>query len=112
MLTVSTADQHDAPAIARVVNAAFQVERDYRRGDRTSAVEVTRLMQGGIFLVARQNDRVTGAVYVRVTGQTGYFGMLAVEPSFQRFGIGRALREAAADYCRGRGCSVVTLSTG
>jgi GNAT superfamily N-acetyltransferase len=49
---------------------------------------------------------------VRITGPTGYFGMLGVKPGLQKSGIGRALREHAERFCKERGCTAMTLSTG
>ena len=48
----------------------------------------------------------------RDNGTSGYLGMLAVDPSQQRFGVGRALLVAAENHCRERGCTEMTLSTG
>ena len=69
-------------------------------------------MESSAFLVASDNERVVGAVEVRVKGPVGCFGMLAVDPSLQRSGIGRKLLEAAENYCRDHGCTTMTLSTG
>ncbi len=57
---------------------------------------VQALMVGGnLFFVAERENRIVGAVFVRITGNTGYFGMLAVDPALQGSGIGHALREHA-----------------
>jgi GNAT superfamily N-acetyltransferase len=112
MPQIRRAVESDIAEIAAVVNAAFQVEREFRAGDRTSLAEITRLMQSNMFLVATEDESVVGAVLVRITGPTGYFGMLAVRPGLQRSGTGRALLEAAEDYCRTQGCIEMTLSTG
>jgi ribosomal protein S18 acetylase RimI-like enzyme len=102
----------DAGEIARIINAAFEIEREFRQGDRTSASEIHGLMNRDAFLVAEHGGRLIGAVEVRVRGETGYFGMLAVDASARRAGIGRALVEAAEDHCRRAGCTVMTMSTG
>ena len=39
---IRKATQTDAPSIARVINSAFEVEREFRKGDRTSADERIR----------------------------------------------------------------------
>jgi hypothetical protein len=78
MVTVRRASESDIPELVAVVNAAFQVERDFRLGDRTSPAEIARLMQNSTFFVAVKDERIAGAVLVRVNGATGYFGMLAV----------------------------------
>jgi GNAT superfamily N-acetyltransferase len=69
-------------------------------------------MQRANFFIAEQEGRIVGSVLVRITGQVGYFGMLAVEPGLQRAGLGRALREHVESYCKDRGCTEMTLSTG
>ena len=102
----------EAGEVARLINLAFEVEREFRKGDRTSASEVQRLMESETFLAAEEEGRLIGVVEVRVRGDSGYFGMLAVDPSARRGGLGRALVEAAEDQCRRAGCTVMTMSTG
>lgn len=114
MFTIRVATEQEADQVARIINAAFEVERTFRlRGERTSSEDVRQLMlDGNTFFVAEQDSRVLGSVYVRITGNTGYFGMLAVDPALQRSGIGRALREHAEQFCKQQGCSEMTLTTG
>lgn len=114
MFTVRIAASDEAGQVANIVNAAFEVERPMRNnGDRTSADNVRKLMlDGNTFFVADDAGRIVGAVFVRITGQTGYFGMLSVDPALQRSGIGRALREHAEEFCKKRGCTEITLTTG
>lgn len=114
MFTIRVAVNEEADQVARIINAAFEVERPFRlRGERTSTEDVRRLtLAGNSFFVAEEDSRIVGAVYVRITGHTGYFGMLAVDPSLQRSGIGRALREHAEKFCKQHGCTEMTLTTG
>ena len=112
-MQIRRASAADADGIARIINAAFEIERSFRRGPRTSPAEVLAMMTGDtVFLVAHEDDRLVGAVEVRARGQEGYFGMLAVDSSVRRGGIGRALVETAEAHCRAAGCSVMTMSTG
>jgi predicted N-acetyltransferase YhbS len=114
MFTIRVAVIEEADQVARIINAAFEVERPFRlRGERTSTEDVQRLMlDGNTFFIAEEDHRIVGTVYVRITGHTGYFGMLAVDPTLQRSGIGRALREHAEGLCKQRGCTEMTLTTG
>jgi predicted N-acetyltransferase YhbS len=114
MFTIRVAVPEEASEIARIVNAAFEVERPFRlHGERTSQESVRQLMRDGrTFFVAEQDGRMVGAVFVWITGHTGYFGMLSVDPALQRSGIGRALREHAEEFSRQHGCSEMTLTTG
>ena len=102
----------EAEQIARIINLAFEVEREFRRGERTSATEIRELIERGSILAFEEDGRLIGAVEVRVTGATGYFGMLAVDTAFRKGGVGRALVEAAEEHCRSAGCTVMTMSTG
>ncbi len=110
MIRLATAAEADE--IARIINAAFEIEREFRQGERTSPAEIRKLMNRETFLVVEQMGRLIGVVEVRIEGTIGYFGMLAVDPSARRAGVGRALVEAAENHCRGAGCTIMTLSTG
>lgn len=114
MFTIRVALIEEADEVARIINAAFEVERPFRlRGDRTSTEDVRQLMSSGnTFFLAEENRRIVGTVYVRINGQTGYFGMLSVDPTLQRSGIGRSLREYSEEFCKQRGCTEMTLTTG
>src|SRR4051812_4775161 len=109
---VRLASAADAAAITQIVNEAFEVEREFRAGDRTNTAEVLKLIERDAFLVAEEEGRIDGAVHVRATGTVGYFGMLAVAKSAQGKGLGKTLTHAAEDHCRERGCTVMTMSTG
>jgi len=109
---IRPAKTDDAPEIARIINAAFEVEREFRQGARTSPEEIARLLERDVFLVAEEAGRLVGAVHTSIDGATGYFGMLSVDPALQRGGVGRALLAAAEDHCRKAGCTRMTMSTG
>ena len=113
-LRVARADE--APAVAALVNAAFQVEAFFKRGDRTNPAEIVDLMQRGEFLVLDEpgvaGDAGTGlaaCVYARVTGDRGYFGMLSIDPGFQGRGLGRSMVAAIESRFRAQGCRAVDI---
>ena len=81
---IRRATASDAKDIARIINAAFEIEREFRKGDRTSPSEVISLLEQETFLVAEDEGRLIAAIEVRVEGATGYFGMLAVDASVRR----------------------------
>jgi ribosomal protein S18 acetylase RimI-like enzyme len=109
---IRQADGHDVTEIARIINAAFEVEREFRQGERTSPAEIAKLLEHDVFLVAEEAGRLVGAVHTSIDGAAGYFGMLSVDPALQRGGVGRALLSAAEDHCRKAGCTKMTMSTG
>jgi predicted N-acetyltransferase YhbS len=100
----------DAGAITGLINAAFQVERFFIDGERTSADEVRAYMEKGTFLVAENGGAPIGCVYVEERGERGYVGLLAVAPAQHGKGLGRMLIEAAEDRFRRAGCRAVDIS--
>jgi GNAT superfamily N-acetyltransferase len=93
----------------RLINAAFQVERFFLDRDRIDLNEVRSRLASGRFIVAAEDIALTGCVYVEPLGERAYLGLLSVDPSLQRSGIGKALMNAAEDHCRLAGCAFVDL---
>jgi predicted N-acetyltransferase YhbS len=105
-----TAGPADAGAVTALINAAYQVERFFVDGDRTSEDEVRTHMATGTFLVAEQDGTPIGCVYTEQRGDRGYFGLLAVDPAQHGKGLGRTLVEAAEARFRRAGCRAVDIS--
>jgi predicted N-acetyltransferase YhbS len=103
------ADRGDADAITGLVNAAFEVERCFIDGERTSHNKVLTLLEEGEFVLAQVGDLLAGCVYVRARGGRGYLGLLSVDPARRRSGIGSRLVAAAEDRCRAHGCTFIDL---
>jgi GNAT superfamily N-acetyltransferase len=99
----------DAAVIARIVNLAYEIERAFIDGDRTSEAEVRRHLEHGRFLVLEEDREPVGCVYVEEKGERGYLGMLSVLPDRQGGGRGRMLVEAVERACRCAGCRAVDL---
>jgi len=109
MISTRTANESDADAIARLVNTAFLVEQFFIERDRTNPRAVRSLLQKGNFLLAEDATRLVGCVYFEVREARGYFGMLSIEPSCQRTGLGRRLVDAVEKYFRDAGCKFSDL---
>ena len=105
-----TAEASDAPAIARLVNAAFRSERFFIDADRTDPDKVRTLLEKGKFLMLFEAGALAGCIYIELRGERGYFGLLAVDPNRQRSGIGVRLIAAAEAYCRDAGCRFMDLT--
>jgi ribosomal protein S18 acetylase RimI-like enzyme len=100
----------DAPAIARLINDAYRIaEAFFIRGDRIEIAEMEKLLARGGFLLAENNGRLEGSVYVEDRGDHGYIGLLSVDPTLQRAGLGRALMAAAEQSLIDRGRPRVEL---
>jgi len=95
----------DAQQIVALVNLAFRVESFFVFGDRTNPDQITAMFQTGTFLLGEISGQLVGCVYLELRGDRAYFGLLAVNPSRERQGIGRQLvneaeRRALAAQCR------------
>jgi ribosomal protein S18 acetylase RimI-like enzyme len=100
----------DAEAIARLVNRAFRSEHFFIDEDRTNPDKVREFLQQGTFLLVREDGALAGCVYAELRGERGYFGLLAVDPTKQRSGLGSRLMNAAEQYCREGGCQFMDLT--
>jgi GNAT superfamily N-acetyltransferase len=127
--TVRSATSGDVPALVLLINRAYQVEKFFVVGERTSDAEIRERMArpGAAFLVIdafaadahphRDTDQTSrgaeaalaGAVFVQVKGDRGYLAMLSVDPARQRRGLGRVLMAAAERHCRSGGCRFLDL---
>ena len=103
-LPIRLAAPADAENITALINAAFYLcEGFFVEGPRTNQAEVEQLMSKGAFLLAEAGDKLSGCVYVELRGERSYLGLLSVDPSLQRSGLGSFLMDAAENYCRERG---------
>lgn len=110
-MTIRWATLADAEAIARLVNRAYEVERFFVEGDRTSVEAVRQELRSGAFLlVERPDGSLGGCVHVAVEKGRGTFGMLAVDPDDQKRGIGAALVRAAEAYARAHGATAMDIA--
>lgn len=108
--SIRVATAGDRATMLRIINSAFAIEK-FIEGQRTNDGQLAEMMQKGEFLLGMDSfGRVVASVYVEVRGSRGYFGMLAVDPRQQGAGLGRAMVEAAEQYCREKGCKAMDLT--
>jgi len=102
--------QDDAQRVAALVSLAYRVEDFFKIGDRTNKDEVlARMEKGAFFLLEDDSGALAGCVYVDTRGDTGYFGMLSIDPARQGQGLGSQLITTAEDYCRKAGCTAMEI---
>jgi ribosomal protein S18 acetylase RimI-like enzyme len=104
MISFRDARGDDAEDVARLINSAFLVEQFFIERDRTNPATVRSLMQKWKFLLAEDGESIVGCVHLELRGDRGYFGMLSIDPSRQRMGVGRQLVDAVEKTFRDVGC--------
>jgi GNAT superfamily N-acetyltransferase len=98
-------------AARRLINEAYLVERWLVDGDRLSEDEFRALESSGTFLAGVDDEgALRGCVFVKIDGERGYFGPLAVDPSAQQRGWGRQLVDAAESFARSHGSRAIELT--
>lgn len=107
----------DAGEVLTLQRAAFVQEAlIYGTADMpplTQTLESLRAeLDDNLGLIARDGERVVGAVRARRDGDLLLIGRLAVAPDMQGAGIGGDLLEAVEDRGRAHGCRVSELFTG
>jgi GNAT superfamily N-acetyltransferase len=109
-MKIRVAEPRDAAAAAKLISLAYRVEDFFKIGDRTDEADVLARMKKAAFLLLEDDaGTLAGCVYVAVHGETGYFGMLSIDPARQGQGLGSRLIAAAEDYCRNKGCREMEL---
>jgi len=100
----------DRPRLIALINAAFAVE-SFFEGSRTDAARLAAMMaKGRILLAENAADRLLASIYMERRGTRGYIGMLAVDPPWQRRGLGRRMIQQAEDRFRRQGCEAIDLT--
>jgi GNAT superfamily N-acetyltransferase len=100
----------DAEVIKTVINSAFRLAESFLIDrDRIDLESVQILLGKGRFLLAEDDRVIIGCVYVEVSGDRSYLGLLSVDPERQRAGLGTELMAAAEEYCARAGCRFMDL---
>jgi predicted N-acetyltransferase YhbS len=108
-MEIRTAAGTDIERIIALVNLAFGVERFFVYGDRINSDQVKAMFQSGTFLLAETSGQLVGCIYLELRSDRAYFGLLSVDPSLQRQGIGRGLANEAERRARMAGCEFMDI---
>lgn len=104
------AEESDLPALLPLINDAFRVETYFIRGDRLTPERLREHLAAGRFLVAEDDDALSGCVYVELHGPRAYLGLLSVHRDRQKTGLGRRLVAAAEEFAREMGARTIDLT--
>ena len=109
-LQIRKAGAGEAGAIVGVVNRAFRrAESFFVERERIDVESLRRMMEKGGFLLAEDGGGLAGCVYLELRGERAYFGLLAVEPSRQRQGVGGRLIREVEEAALGAGCRFMDI---
>jgi N-acetylglutamate synthase-like GNAT family acetyltransferase len=109
-MEIRFAEESDFDTIMDMVNRAFRVESYFISGERLNRERLRWYYENGRFLVAEENGVLAGCVYVELHSDHGYLGLLSVEPSHQKAGLGRRLNAAAEEFAREMGSHRMELT--
>jgi N-acetylglutamate synthase-like GNAT family acetyltransferase len=102
------AKAQDLANIVSLINYAFLDENPYLLRDRVDFEEIRGLMKKGSFLLVEEAGKIIALIYAEILGQgRGYLGLLVVDPTRRRDGVGKQLLLDGEDFCRQYGCRLV-----
>jgi len=108
-MIIRTATEADLDLILSLVNVAFQVENFFKNQPRLDSEDLARHFREGAFLLAEEESRILGCVYVHRHEDRAYFGLLSIDPARQKSGIGRRLVAGAEEFARETGARFMDL---
>jgi len=109
MVSIRESEPSDISDIVAVVNCAFAVEKFFIAKDRTHEKEIAAMRTRGIFLLAEEDGALLACVWLELKQDRAYFGLLSVDPSQQKRGLGRTLVTAVEDRAKAAGCGVMDI---
>ena len=109
-MNIRMATEADFDPLLSLTNTAFEVERFFKVEDRLNPSMLRSYFDKGNFLVLEEDGRLVASVYVERKGDRAYLGLLAVDPSQQKRGLGRRLTAAAEEFAREMGVRFMDLT--
>jgi GNAT superfamily N-acetyltransferase len=112
-LPMRVATDGDVPAITRVINSAFVVERPIFDHDRIDDAGVRDYMTRGKFLLHEASTgNLIACVYLTPNSDRRcYLGLLSVLPEHQGKGLAPKILAIAEDFARNANCHTIWLRT-
>lgn len=102
------AEEADLDSIVSLINRAFADDNLFLLKDRVDIDEVRNLMRKGHFLLSEIEGKIISLIYAEIReGGRGYLGLLVVDPTRHRGGLGKQMLCAGEEFCRQRGCRLI-----
>jgi predicted N-acetyltransferase YhbS len=109
-MEIRIAEEKDLDGLMRLINQAFAVERFFINGDRLTPLSIREYFGNGQFLLAEEDGALAAAVYVEMRGDRSYLGLLSVDPTRQKAGLGRRMVAAAEEFAREMGSHAMDMT--
>jgi N-acetylglutamate synthase-like GNAT family acetyltransferase len=105
------AEPPDVIDLTSLINEAFRVAEEFFVDEERITIEgVVEHMTSGEFLLAEREGKLVGSVYLERRGDRSYLGLLSVDPTIQKGGLGSQIVFEAEAYCRNRGDKHMDIS--
>ena len=112
MVRLRTATEADVPRLTELVQAAYGHYVERLGGlPRPMTDDYTEVVRSARVTVAERDGGIVGLVVLRISDEGFLVDNVAVDPSHQGEGVGRALLEHAEDAARGAGFDSIYLYT-
>jgi len=109
-MNIRMATEADFDALLQLTNTAFDVERFFKDEDRLDVSKLRNYFNKGNFLVLEEDAKLIASVYVERNGDRAYLGLLAVDPTQQKRGLGRRISAAAEEFAREMGARFMDIT--
>ncbi len=121
-MLIEKAGLADVPELNILVNSAYRgeeskkgwtTEADLLDGIRIDEQTLGKYMADTNVVILKntdENGKINGSVYLEIRESKLYVGMFSVSPVLQGKGLGRTLLQAAEDYARQIGCTILTMT--
>lgn len=111
-LSFRKAKVQDAPVISALINSAYRgesskrgwtTEADFLSGQRTDNEAIKEIIdeKSQCILLCEHNQQLVGSAHLeKISATACYFGMFAIDPQFQKLGLGKIVLEECERYAR------------
>jgi N-acetylglutamate synthase-like GNAT family acetyltransferase len=108
-MIIRKATDSDKDHLQVLINRAFRVEDFFKYEDRMDRAELNECFKSGEFLLAEEEGKLVGCIYLEIEGDRGYFGTLSIQPELQGKGLGKRLMQEAETRAKLAGCHFMDI---
>jgi GNAT superfamily N-acetyltransferase len=104
-----SATPDDIDVLVPLINAAYDSTEShiFHGTHRTDRDDISKLIDG--MIIAELDDRVAACIHIDASGDPAHYGLLAVDVSLRRSGLGSLLIDHAERAARSAGASAIAI---